>query len=100
MTIRQFGSLVLLASVLLLGACGATQQGTTTAPGAAPTAVGGMAGMDHGTMPMGTAVPEATAADAMAGMDHGAMANSDAPYDAQFIDSMIVHHGEAGTSGS
>jgi uncharacterized protein (DUF305 family) len=59
----------LLFSVLLLtllAACGATQP--TTAP--APTAAsGGMGGMDHGTMPA-----------------------TDAPYDAAFIDAMIVHH--------
>lgn len=28
----------------------------------------------------------------MAGMDHGSMGTSSAPYDAQFIDSMIMHH--------
>jgi uncharacterized protein (DUF305 family) len=58
---------MMLACVLLLTSCG---MATSTAPTAESTA---MAGMDHG------------------GMNHGAMAN-DAPYDAAFIDSMIVHH--------
>jgi uncharacterized protein (DUF305 family) len=59
----------LLFSLLLLtflAACGATQPTTAPAPSAAS---GGMAGMDHGTM---------TA--------------TDAPYDAAFIDAMIIHH--------
>jgi uncharacterized protein (DUF305 family) len=55
-----------LLVLTFLAACGTTQP--TTAP--APTAAsGGMAGMDHGTMPA-----------------------TDAPYDAAFIDAMIVHH--------
>jgi len=37
--------------------------------------------------------PSATAAPDMSGMDHSTMPGmSDAPYDALFIDSMIVHH--------
>jgi uncharacterized protein (DUF305 family) len=59
---------ILLPSLVVafLVACGATQP--TTAP--APTAAsGGMAGMDHGTIPA-----------------------TNAPYDAAFIDAMIVHH--------
>ncbi|HMQ34573.1 MAG TPA: DUF305 domain-containing protein [Chloroflexaceae bacterium] len=56
-------------AALILAACGA-------APAAAPDA------------PAATAMPEH-----MPGMDHGSMATvSDAPYDATFIDSMIVHH--------
>lgn len=106
---------------LLLAACGASQTGgmgnmpgmsnsqlpTAAAPtmdpsmpgmnhGSMPTAApaattSGMAGMDHGSM--ATAAPAATAGG-MAGMDHGnmPMGNSNAPYDAQFIDSMIIHH--------
>jgi uncharacterized protein (DUF305 family) len=56
---------LLAALALALGACGAAQPATTIAP---------------------------TAAADMAGMDHGSIASSDAPFDAQFIDSMIVHH--------
>lgn len=40
-----------------------------------------------------TSAPSATAAPDMAGMDHATMPDSgDTPYDALFIDSMIVHH--------
>lgn len=79
---------VLTALALLLGACGAAQPSTT----AAPTAASGMAGTDHSSMPMATAAPAATMTSDMPGMDHSVMASSDVPYDAQFIDSMIVHH--------
>ena len=61
-------ALPLTLLTLVLNACGTTQS--TTAPAAAPTAAsGGMAGIDHGTM-----------------------AAADAPYDALFIDRMIMHH--------
>ncbi|NCC33818.1 MAG: DUF305 domain-containing protein [Chloroflexia bacterium] len=40
-----------------------------------------------------TIAPSATGAPDMAGMDHSTMQNTgDTPYDALFIDSMIVHH--------
>jgi uncharacterized protein (DUF305 family) len=55
-----------ISVVLTLTACGAQPSGIDN-----PTATHSMAGMDHGTMPMN---------------------NVDVPYDAQFIDSMIVHH--------
>jgi len=57
------GILVVVAALLV--ACGAASS-----PSAPSTAVPGMAGMDHSTMPN----------------------TSDTPYDARFIDSMIVHH--------
>ena len=63
---------------LLLAACGTAQ--TSTAPTTAA------AGEGSATAPT---------VDAMAGMDHSAMPGmntSDAPYDAQFIDRMIMHH--------
>lgn len=97
------GLIVLMS--LLLAACGSAQSSGT----------GSMPGMDHGNMPMATVAPAATAsgmsgmdnsstaiaapeatAGGMAGMDHGSMpmgtATANAPYDAQFIDSMIMHH--------
>jgi uncharacterized protein (DUF305 family) len=59
--------------MVLLTACGTTQS-VAPAPVAAPTAA-----------------PEpTTTASTMSGMDHGAMTN--APFDAQFIDGMIMHH--------
>jgi uncharacterized protein (DUF305 family) len=64
-----FSWALMLVAALALSACGA--------PDAAPAA----------TAP----TTSATAQGAMAGMDHGAMAG-DAPYDAAFIDGMIVHH--------
>jgi uncharacterized protein (DUF305 family) len=74
---------LLLGTVLLVG-CGTTQPGVgpepTTEDGAAPQAT------------PATAAPAATATGEAAGMGHGAMANGDAPYDALFIDSMIMHH--------
>ncbi len=70
---------------LVLTACGASgAEGTGT-----------MAGMDHTPMPMATAGAQGMT-DGMMGMDHGTMpmgtATADLPYDARFIDSMIVHH--------
>jgi uncharacterized protein (DUF305 family) len=65
-----FAAGLLLA--LLLTACGAAQ--TSTAPTTDP-----MAGMDH-------------SGGDMAGMDHGVAPAEGQPYDAAFIDSMIVHH--------
>ena len=73
MIIRRFSTLWMLVIVLLLAACGTTQQTaapTTTGAAAAPTA-GAATGMDHGGMQTG---------------------QSNAPYDALFIDSMIMHH--------
>lgn len=65
----------LLSGILLtvlLAACGAPAAQTSTAP-----TVDAMAGMDHGSM---------------GGMDHGVIPAEGQPYDAVFIDSMIVHH--------
>ena len=85
--------------VVTLAACGTNQSAGAPAStsAAAPTAMAAMgeataaptalAGMDHGA----TAAPTA-----LAGMDPGAMQPTalagTAPYDAQFIDSMIMHH--------
>jgi uncharacterized protein (DUF305 family) len=88
--------LMVLGIVLMLvvSACG-QQASTAGSPSATAqgSSTGGdaMAGMDHGGMAMdetATAMP----------MDHGGMAMdatstaTDAPFDAQFIDGMIVHH--------
>lgn len=84
---------MLVTVLMLLVACGASQQsaapaaaGATAEPPASPTM-----GMDQGSM-QGTAAAPTTSATA--GMDHGGMqmGDSKAPYDAQFIDSMIAHH--------
>lgn len=73
-TIAQW--LLVLVGALTIAACGA---GSATAPPA----------------PTPPANEVATAAPStMAGMDHGAM-TGDVPYDATFIDSMIVHHESA-----
>jgi uncharacterized protein (DUF305 family) len=70
-------ALLALVAALALAACGA---GPSTSPAAAPT--------DAPASSAATAMPSS-----MAGMDHGSMAGmGDAPYDAMFIDSMIVHH--------
>jgi uncharacterized protein (DUF305 family) len=63
-----------ILAALVLAACGAPAVQTSTGPTAES-----MAGMDHSNM---------------AGMDHSNMAGmaGDQPYDAAFIDSMIVHH--------
>ncbi len=47
-----------------------------------------------GSVPATTSnTPSASATPSMATMDHSTMTdNGDAPYDAQFIDSMIIHH--------
>ena len=68
---RGIMSALMFAMVAILAACGGTQ------PASAPTGTGAAAATPMGNMP---------------GMDHGSMASADAPYDAQFIDSMIVHH--------
>jgi uncharacterized protein (DUF305 family) len=65
----------LIVSPLVLGA--ALVLSACAAPSAAPA----------GTSPTTSSVDHS----GMAGMDHGAM-TSDAPYDAAFIDGMIVHH--------
>jgi uncharacterized protein (DUF305 family) len=75
---------------LLLAACGAAQTST------APTS-DSMAGMDHGNMPgmdatSDSAAPTTESTGGMAGMDHGVIPAEGQPYDAAFIDSMIVHH--------
>jgi uncharacterized protein (DUF305 family) len=78
---RTFKSAALVALLALLTACGTSQQ--TAAPTSATTA------------PTALAAPATTAptADAMHGGGHDAGAESDnAPYDARFIDSMIMHH--------
>lgn len=64
MLVRYFS--VILVAILLLAGCAASAPAT---PAVAPT-------MDHSSM---------------AGMDHGAH-SSDVPYDAAFLDAMIVHH--------
>ncbi len=67
--LRWIGMLSMLLIALLLAGCGGAQTVTPTA-----TVVATAEAMDHG-------------------MDHGSMGtDSNAPYDAQFIDSMIVHH--------
>ena len=90
------GRLTTLVGVaLVLGACGSstTSQQSTSVPAAAtvlaPTA---SAGMDHGSM--STAMPMATMPSGVdhGGMDHDGTPTTAAPYDAQFIDSMIMHH--------
>ncbi len=58
--------------IALLAACGTPAAQTSTAPTADP-----MAGMEHGSM---------------GDMDHGVIPAEGQPYDAVFIDSMIVHH--------
>ncbi len=71
-----------LTLALVLAACGQPVGSMNTADGMA-TATGAMEGMNHG----------ATSTSAMEGMDHGATATTaDVPYDAQFIDGMIMHH--------
>ena len=67
---------IALLLALLLAACGAAQ--TTTAP------TGGAATMDHGD--------GHGAGHGAGGMDHGVIPAEGQPYDAAFIDSMIVHH--------
>lgn len=69
---------------LLLAACGAAQ--TSTVP-----PMDAMAGMDQTSMP-GMSATAAPASDSMAGMDQGGSAADGQPYDALFIDRMIVHH--------
>lgn len=48
--------------------------------------------MDHGAMHTATPAPEEEAADSMDHGAHDAHAAGDIPFDAQFIDGMIVHH--------
>jgi uncharacterized protein (DUF305 family) len=50
--------------------------------------------MDHSAMPGmdATTAPAADTMGGMAGMDHGVVSAEGQPYDAAFIDSMIVHH--------
>lgn len=73
--------------IVLLTACGTTQP-AAPAPTSTPVAAPTVAPTDA---PTAVPVPTATAAT-MAGMDHGSMTMTDAPFDAQFIDSMIMHH--------
>jgi uncharacterized protein (DUF305 family) len=72
--------LTAVLTAVILSACGASQQ--APAPMSAPAAT-----------TEAPAAPAATA-DGMAGMDHGNMGGmmGEGPYDALFIDSMIVHH--------
>jgi uncharacterized protein (DUF305 family) len=75
---------------MLLAACGAPAAQTSTAPTA-----DAMAGMDHSSMPgMGSTAESMAGMDnsSMEGMDHGVIPAEGQPYDAAFIDSMIVHH--------
>ncbi len=69
---RRWIYLVLIGLLaLVVAACGAVPQAGTGAP--ASPHPSGMAGMDHSNMPM----------------------HEQAPFDAQFIDSMIMHHQSA-----
>jgi uncharacterized protein (DUF305 family) len=82
-----------LLLALLLAACSTAQTPT------APTS-DAMADMDHSNMPGmdATTAPAAPTADTMggmAGMDHGVVSAEGQPYDATFIDSMILHHESA-----
>jgi uncharacterized protein (DUF305 family) len=61
-----------LLLMALLAACGTPAADTSTAPTTTT-----MTGMDHGST---------------GGMDHGVIPAEGQPYDAVFIDSMIVHH--------
>jgi uncharacterized protein (DUF305 family) len=69
--VHRFSFAASLLLALLLAACGAAQ--TSSAPTSDT-----MAGMDH--------------SGGMAGMDHAVVPAEGQPYDAAFIDSMIVHH--------
>jgi uncharacterized protein (DUF305 family) len=82
--LRRMMMALMLAETVLLTACGTT-GGAGTAGQTAPTTAGNTATAEQ-------VAPTATGA--MGGMDHGSMGGtaSDAPYDAQFIDSMIMHH--------
>ncbi len=77
--VTHFGLLIVTAAIL--AAC----SDAPSASSPAPTAASGVAAVD-------VTAPAATAMGDMPGMDHGSMASNDAPYDAQFIDSMILHH--------
>ncbi|HMQ29699.1 MAG TPA: DUF305 domain-containing protein [Chloroflexaceae bacterium] len=72
-----------LLLALLLAACGAAQTSTSPTSDA-------MAGASATTAP--AAAPTADSMGGMAGMDHGVMSTEGQPYDAAFIDSMILHH--------
>ena len=76
MQFSRFYSLFAFAMIILPSACGSSPAVTDNAP----MDHGAMDEMDHGTM------------DEMDAMDHGAMGDADTPYDAAFIDGMIVHH--------
>jgi uncharacterized protein (DUF305 family) len=79
---------ILLA--MLLAACGTPTAQNSTAPTADT-----MAGMDHSNMPgMGSTTESTTGMEqgSMEGMDHGVIPAEGQPYDAAFIDGMIVHH--------
>jgi uncharacterized protein (DUF305 family) len=92
MEIRRIhlSSLVFALGMLFLAACGTTQQ--TAAP--APTSAAPTAAIAPTTSAVPTVAAAPTATGATPGMDHGNMPTGDAnaPYDAQFIDSMIMHH--------
>jgi uncharacterized protein (DUF305 family) len=72
-----------LLLALLLAACGAAQTSTSPTSDA-------MAGASATTAP--AAAPTADSMGGMAGMDHGVVSTEGQPYDAAFIDSMILHH--------
>lgn len=77
-------------------------------PGMSNNNTGSMSGMDHSQMSGAAATPSSDTSqgqmmtdtmtstmpmsDTMGGMDHSMTADSNQPLDAQFIDSMIVHH--------
>ena len=73
-------------TALVLTACGSAQP--TTGP--APTDVPAVSTASAATAAPATATGETT--EMGHGNSHGTMADSEAPYDAQFIDSMIIHH--------
>jgi uncharacterized protein (DUF305 family) len=72
-----------LLLALLLAACGAAQTSTSPTSDA-------MAGTSATTAP--AAASTADSMGGMAGMDHGVVSTEGQPYDAAFIDSMILHH--------
>ena len=90
---------ILLMFGLLLAACQPVgSQATTSAAGASDTAATTMATEEAATEATAEATTGATTEAAAAAtmdhstMDHSAMGHGDEPFDAQFIDGMIVHH--------
>ena len=85
-TRRLFGGALVLAT-LLLGSCGTAQTATS--------GTGNTSGMSNGqstAMAMATAMPGMSNGTMATAAPGSAMTMSNAPYDAQFIDSMMMHH--------